>query len=262
MFVAIIVVFAAELWLSGVGAVMGIPPEVAMLFGANMSAGPIESARVSPLLASAFVHFSILHLGFNAMALRNVMPFVERVVGTGRTAGLYVLTAAFASTCSVLVATLTGPRISAGASGAICGVIAAAMVIGLRTRGRQSPIVKSLGRTLIFVLLIGLLPGVDNAAHVGGMISGAAIALFWRRGPESGTSRGLWLALAITLLAGALVGTGAFAYAALEEIGIDRGVSLTGAHREITGSWRRRPTWPLRSRSRSPAPAKRPPPCA
>jgi rhomboid protease GluP len=74
------------------------------------------------------------------------------------------------------------PSTSAGASGAICGVIGAALVIGVRTQGWSGPVPRAMGFWLGLTFLFGLQPGVDNAAHVGGAACGAAIAAGWRRG--------------------------------------------------------------------------------
>jgi rhomboid protease GluP len=78
--------------------------------------------------------------------------------------------------------------LTVGASGAIAGVLAAALVLGWRDQGWRGAVTQATARWLAFLTLLGLLSahlgrgGVDNAAHLGGAFAGAAIALTWRRG--------------------------------------------------------------------------------
>jgi rhomboid protease GluP len=72
---------------------------------------------------------------------------------------------------------------SVGASGAICGVMGAAVVVGLRIEGWKSPIARQIGFWLMVTLALGAsMKHIDNAAHVGGLAAGALIASSWTRG--------------------------------------------------------------------------------
>ena len=182
-------------------ALLEVPLPTAMAFGANYASATLYDGRIETLLTSCFVHFSILHIGFNLYVLRQVGPFVERAVGHGRMASMYVVAGVLGSMASTLKGALSPtPRIGAGASGAICGVIAAALVIGFRTQGWRSPLMRSMGRSLGVVLLFGLLTNVDNAAHVGGAMGGALVASLWRRGEERGIARNVRVTIAALLL--------------------------------------------------------------
>ncbi|HEY2517631.1 MAG TPA: rhomboid family intramembrane serine protease, partial [Polyangiaceae bacterium] len=73
-------------------------------------------------------------------------------------------------------------------SGAICGVLAAALVVGWRLQGFRGPLAQAMLRWLAFALIFGFLArrltgaNVANTAHVGGAIAGGVIAASWRRG--------------------------------------------------------------------------------
>jgi rhomboid protease GluP len=129
------------------------------------------------LLTPMFLHGGLLHIGFNSYALYLLGPQIERSFGSLRflmvyfTAGLAGSIASFALT----------PAPSVGASGAIFGLLGAFLPYLYRnreyisnTRGRIQQIAMLLGINL----LIGLQPGIDNWAHLGGLIGGAGLAWF------------------------------------------------------------------------------------
>ena len=75
------------------------------------------------IVTGAFLHdyhlpFGILHVGFNMYALKQVMPFLERFVGVGRTATLYLASGVVGSMVSALWGWTHESKVSAGASGA------------------------------------------------------------------------------------------------------------------------------------------------
>jgi rhomboid protease GluP len=93
--------------------------------------------------------------------------------------------------------------VSVGASGAICGLIGAALVVGWRVEGRESPLVRGTSRWLFSILLIGFIPGIgiDNAAHIGGAVAGAVIAMLWRRGLVYGPGRkAAWMGASVLMV--------------------------------------------------------------
>jgi rhomboid protease GluP len=188
----------------GLAALLEIPQPVGMMFGANYASATLYDGRIDTLVASCFVHWSIWHIGFNLYALRAIGPFLERIVGTGRMALLYIGSGIVGS----MFSTLEGwwqqqDRVGAGASGAICGIIGAALVVGYRTAGWKSPLLQTTARWLGITVVVGYLAHFDNAAHIGGALSGGVIALLWRRGPEEHFGRTLGIGLAT----GAMVAT-------------------------------------------------------
>jgi membrane associated rhomboid family serine protease len=114
-----------------------------------------------------------LHLLFNMYALWIIGPIVEQAWGRRLFVTFYLLTAIAASTTSFV----TSPGPAVGASGAIFGLIGVVLA-GTRAHHpvfdrRSRQIVPQLGMLVILNLVIGFaVPGIDNAAHIGGLISG------------------------------------------------------------------------------------------
>lgn len=135
------------------------------------------------LLSPVLVHASILHLAFNMYFLYLVGPLVEQLYGTARFLVLYVLTAATASLASYLIGG-SGP--SVGASGALfglCGVLLVARVLHRPVlQGRHNAILSQIGALVVINLVLGfglntVGGGIDNAAHVGGLLGGIWLGL-------------------------------------------------------------------------------------
>jgi rhomboid protease GluP len=179
-----ILVFIGEAaYVRSLGAVLGMPEETILAFGGNYVPFVFGEARVETLLASCFVHWSLLHVAFNLYALREIGPFVERSVGLVRVLPMYLASGIAGSIASASWGWLRHQeRISAGASGAICGVFATAAVLGVRTQGWRGPIVRNMLFLLAITIALGFGIGADNAAHIGGAIVGALFAAAWRRG--------------------------------------------------------------------------------
>jgi len=189
-----IVVFVGQLFLAGLRGIAGMPNWVVLAFGANNVNATVYEHRYDTLITSCFVHGSLLHIGFNMVALRQIGPFVERTVGAARMAPLYLLACIAGSMGSAFFGWMRGTQqISVGASGAICGLIGATLVIGYRIEGRKSPLMLAMAKWLGSLFALGLIVtylvrlgggsgGFDNAAHAAGAVAGASIAVAWRRG--------------------------------------------------------------------------------
>jgi len=154
------------------------------------------------LLTPILVHGSILHLGFNMYALWIIGPLVEALYGSPRFLALYLLCAAAGSTASYV---FSDARFSVGASGAVFGLFGVLLVADrvhkpALTRNARN-ITMQIGILIAINLFIGFsVPGIDNAAHIGGLIAGAwlgfvlvprgatRLASFWSRPgkPSSG----------------------------------------------------------------------------
>jgi rhomboid protease GluP len=166
---------------------------VQMAWGANF--GPATKDGEWWRLGTAmFLHFGAFHLGMNMFALWDSGRLVERAFGPGRFAIIY-----FASglTGNLLSLIAQGDRaISGGASGAVFGVYGAFLAFLLTERRRLHPRDFKLmfwGAAIFAVvtLALGLLiPGIDNAAHLGGLIAGATGGfIFVPRSTSVGRSR-------------------------------------------------------------------------
>ncbi len=164
--------------------------------GANDSLYTIADSRLETLVTSVFLHASILHLALNLLLLYQVGRLVERSIGSARFFPLYLAAGIVGSATSAIWGRFFGQAISVGASGAICGLVGASIVIGFRTEGWKSELSMRMGIWLGVLLLIGVakyLRGdvvqVDNAAHVGGALAGMIVSATWERGYEY-TERG------------------------------------------------------------------------
>jgi rhomboid protease GluP len=125
-----------------------------------------------------FLHIGLLHLVFNGWALVAIGRDVERVYGRARFLVIYF----FSGVAATVVSFASTTAISAGASGAIFGLLGAIGVFYLIHR-------RALGRAgrgqLVNILVVAafnlvygsLAAGIDNAAHVGGLVSGVALGL-------------------------------------------------------------------------------------
>lgn len=209
-------VFAALVWLArSPKAMISVPSEVLRWLGANHALWTIADSRFETLVTSVFLHGSLLHLGFNLLVLWQVGPFLERAVGPARFLPLYIAAGITGSACSAIWGRFAGAALSVGASGAVCGLIGAVLVLGIRTQGIKGPLAKQMGAWIAFLLLFGLaknLQGgyvqVDNAAHVGGILAGAVLAASWKRGyvyPKNIARAIVMACIGLVLASGAVV---------------------------------------------------------
>jgi membrane associated rhomboid family serine protease len=132
------------------------------------------------LVTSGFLHAGITHILFNMVALYFTGPALERALGHARFVGLYALSLLGGS---VLVYLLTPPgQATLGASGAIFGLFGATFVLSrkldLDVRGIVGLIVINLAITFIA-------PGISWQGHVGGLLTGAAVAWVLAYAPQA-----------------------------------------------------------------------------
>ena len=164
----------------------------AIAYGSNF--GPYTlTGQWWRLLTSVFVHFGLVHFACNMFALVQIGRIAERMFGTARFLALYL----FAGLTGSMMSLLWHPGInSAGASGAIFGVLAGLLAYEIRYRDSipRSIYLKHLQTAVIFIsytLVWGLTHrGIDNGAHIGGLIGG--FMLGWLLAPpldNAGSSR-------------------------------------------------------------------------
>ncbi|MBL0745391.1 rhomboid family intramembrane serine protease [Chryseolinea lacunae] len=126
------------------------------------------------LLTSMFLHGGIMHLLLNIYGLVLAATFLEPTLGPRRYAVLYIVAGLAGSIASMVWYTNT---LSVGASGAIFGLHGAILSLLLTDayRGSKRLILILIGIYVSINLVMGLAGGVDNAAHVGGLVSGAIL---------------------------------------------------------------------------------------
>lgn len=128
------------------------------------------------LFTSIFEHIGIIHLVMNMYALLYAGIFLEPLLGKLRFTTAYIVTGLFASIASLW---WHDNSIGAGASGAIFGmygVFLALLLTNLIEKTVRQQLLKSIGIFVVLNVIIGVSSGfVDNAAHLGGLISGFLI---------------------------------------------------------------------------------------
>lgn len=131
------------------------------------------------LLASAFLHFGILHLGMNMLALLSFGPALERAVGSARFAALYLISALGGSiACSLWYDPIS---YTAGGSGALFGLVGG--TLAWQMRAGRSPLAvadfdgpRRLLGWIVAMFVFGLLSpiAISNTGHFGGLVTGFA----------------------------------------------------------------------------------------
>ena len=138
-----------------------------------------ENGEVYRLFTSMFLHFGISHLMNNMLVLFVLGSRLERAVGKLHFLAVYLFGGTAANIISMFLELKTGEySVSAGASGAVFAVMGAMIYIVLRNRGRLEDLtVRQILIMAAFSLYFGFTStGVDNAAHVGGILAGLILA--------------------------------------------------------------------------------------
>ena len=145
-------------------------------FGGNVKSLVVDG-EYWRLIASAFLHDGILHLLFNMYALFIVGPQLENFFGKTRYAIIYLFSAITGNLLSLVFA--QPYVVSVGASGAIFGLFGSLLYFGYYYRVYLGNVLRTqLVPVIMINLLVGFaLPGVDSAAHIGGLVGGIFIAM-------------------------------------------------------------------------------------
>lgn len=176
-------VVVLNLLIYGYVALHGKPtdPAVLLKYGAKW-APSIYSGQWWRFFTAPFLHFGLIHLGMNLYALIALGPQVEYLFGWFKFLIIYL----FAALWGVLGSLHFSPQsLSAGASGAIFGLVGALLCFALLYRQYMRP-----GASVNLLIVIGLnlvlgliIPGIDNFAHLGGLVAGffAAFLLTFKK---------------------------------------------------------------------------------
>lgn len=143
-------------------------------FGAQPT--PLPPDQLWRLATAMFLHVGLVHLAFNLWALWIFGPLFEQLAGSGRFLALYVASGLAGGAATAL---FTEPRtVSAGASGAIFGLLGAFLVLGWRLRDRPQGQAWLRNAVLLIVVNVALGLGVEQIgliAHLGGLVGGIAV---------------------------------------------------------------------------------------
>ncbi len=199
-----------------------IPNEVLIPFGAKVNYLIQTKHELWRFVTPIFLHVNLLHLMVNMYSLWIVGPYVEKLYGSAKFVVFWVLTGVagvVASYLTVRPGMAVGPiarflfkttdNASAGASGALFGLVGVLFVFGIKFRHElPEGFRRAFGTGLLPMIMLNLFIGymgrgfIDNAAHLGGLISGALLALvvnYRRPGERSGIAVS-WRVLQIAAL--------------------------------------------------------------
>lgn len=201
------VAVALGAFLSGASATGGGGIGVSSLLAeGSVSRFAIDQGEYWRLITSGFLHTGLLHLLFNMLALYILGGLLEPAIGRLRFATVYFVSLLAGSFGALLLEPIAA---TAGASGAIFGLMGAALVV-MRERALESGIALWLGLNLLITFTI---PGISIGGHLGGLFGGAlAMALIAEVAPRLRASQTLALLLAAAV--GVLSVAGAIAVSA------------------------------------------------
>lgn len=122
------------------------------------------------LLTTAFLHIGIVHLLANNYSLYVIGSQLESFLGRVKYLFVYIISAI----CGSLMSIVFSNNVSAGASGAIFGLLGSLLYFGYNYRVYLGNVLRSqIIPLIIFNLALGfILPGIDNFAHIGGLMGG------------------------------------------------------------------------------------------
>lgn len=198
------------------------PEDVLLAYGAKLNGLISVHHQWWRFITPMFVHVNLPHLLVNMYSLWMVGPYVEKLYGSAKFVVFWVVTGiagVVASYLTVRPDAAVGPigRFlfkaidvpSAGASGALFGLVGVLFVFGLKFRHElPEGFKRAFGTGMLPIILINLFIGylgrgfIDNAAHLGGLISGSILALavdYRRPGERSGVTRA-WQVLQATCI--------------------------------------------------------------
>jgi len=124
------------------------------------------------LLTAAYLHGSLLHIVFNMLAFRNLAGFIGQEYGAYRMLILFTL----ASVVGFATSYIFGVQLTIGASAAVCGFIGAIVYYAWSRGGTYGQeLLRQVSGWLIGLLIIGMMPNINNYAHGGGLVAGFAL---------------------------------------------------------------------------------------
>jgi membrane associated rhomboid family serine protease len=172
------------------------PEEVLLAFGAKTNYLIHFEHQYWRFVTPIFIHVNLIHVVINMYSLWVIGPWVEKLYGSAKFVVFWVMTGiagVVASYLTVIPASHPGliasflikpnDEPSAGASGALFGLVGVLFVFGIKYRHElPEGFKRAFGTGMVPIILLNLGIGflargvIDNAAHVGGLLSGAAFA--------------------------------------------------------------------------------------
>ncbi len=170
--VTVVATYSATQQLSLMGSVSG---QVLFRMGARDTFELLVHGQWWRLVVPIFLHANLLHIGMNMWVLLDLGPAVEDLYGSARYLFFYVVSGIFGYVFSTgwdIVRHRLGE--SVGASGAIMGLIGLQLAVSSQRGGPYFQAMRAaLLRWIVIIFLFGFfMAGIDNAAHLGGLVSG------------------------------------------------------------------------------------------
>ena len=147
----------------------------------------LEEGQYYRLLTAVFMHFGINHIMNNMLVLFFLGDNLERALGRVKYLIFYLLCGVGANVISMMVnMSEYSYRVSAGASGAIFGVVGGLLYAVIVNRGQLEDLTtRQLGIIVLLTAYHGFTSqGIDNAAHIGGLLLGVVLGIIFYRKPK------------------------------------------------------------------------------
>jgi membrane associated rhomboid family serine protease len=196
--------------------------DILLRFGAKLNVLIDQEKQWWRFVTPVFEHVGLIHLLFNMYGLWVLGPYVERLYGSAKFVVFWVVTGVAGVVASYLTLRpelshgwllsrifKSADMPSAGASGALFGLIGVLFVFGIKYRHElPEGFKRAFGTGMLPTILLNLIIGfsvsfIDNSAHLGGLIAGAALALVtdYKRPGKRGSATIVWTVLQILCLA-------------------------------------------------------------
>jgi membrane associated rhomboid family serine protease len=144
--------------------------------GALYVPGGLDQGEWYRLITAAFLHASLIHLLFNMLVLWFIGAPVEQAIGRGRFLAIYIVSGLAGSAGAII---FSPNVVTVGASGAIFGILGAALVL----EGQKNYVLggQALGLIAVNLIFTFAIPNISIGGHVGGLIGGALSMLAFSR---------------------------------------------------------------------------------
>jgi len=146
-----------------------------LVFNYSVNGVFVRSGQIYRLLTGTFIHIDVMHFLCNAYSLYIIGTQIENFYGRSKFLLIYLVSAI----CGSLLSIAMTNSLSIGASGAIFGLLGAYAYFGYHYRVYFGTVLlRQIVPIIILNLAIGfMVPGIDNFAHIGGLIGGFLISM-------------------------------------------------------------------------------------
>ena len=179
LYLAALAVDPSGIGMGGILSMLSPSRKGLFLFGSSGTIPVFEAGRWWTVLSAAWLHGSLLHIGFNLMWVRQLAPTTAMIYGPARLVIIYTVSSIIGFSASswaggflgFLPGPLRGAGFTVGASAPIFGLLGALIYAG--RRGVGSAIGRQAQSYAIILFVLGLImPNIDNWAHAGGFLGG------------------------------------------------------------------------------------------